>query len=115
MLVPGVIINSGRILVAAGAGQTPNFLNQGVGFMTNGPVAIDTNAPAGNAYLAGIRRSAAGAIYGTTALDSSGPDVFLHGLRLSRVGVLVCADSAPNNYQNGNPQTANGALAVNTA
>jgi hypothetical protein len=115
MLVAGLTIVSGRVLVTAGAAQAPNLFVGGVGLMSNGRLAIDTNAPAGSNYTAGIRQSAAGAIYGTTSLDSSGPDVYVGGLRLSQLGQLVYADAASVSFVNGNPITATSALAVNTA
>ena len=115
MLVPGLTISSGRVLVTAGIGQAPNFFNQGVGFMTGGRLAIDTAAPAGSNYRAGIRQNASGVFYGATSLNSSGPDVYIGGLRVSGLGQLVYANAASTAFQNGNPVTATGAFAVNTA
>jgi hypothetical protein len=114
MLAPGLTISAGRTLVTAAAAQAPDVFNQGFGFMNTGRLAIDTNAPAGSIYLAAIRRNASGAIYGTTALDSAGADVYLGGLRISTLGQLVYADAASTQVQNGNPITATGAFAVNT-
>lgn len=115
MLVPGLTISAGRVLVTAGAAQAPNFFNQGVGFLNSGRLAIDTAAPAGSNYAGGIRRNASGSIYGTTSLDSAGADVYVHGLRVSTIGQLVYADAASTQFSNGNPITATGAFAVNTA
>jgi hypothetical protein len=114
MLAPGVTISSGRVLVTAAPGQASNFFNQGYGFLSTGRLAIDTTAPTGSNYVAGVRRNAAGSIYGTTALDSAGPDIYLGGVRVSTLGQLVYADAASTQFSNGNPITATGAFAVNT-
>lgn len=112
MIAPGMTINSnGRIECTIGAGTTPNFFNQGVGFMTNGELAIDTNAPSGSNYRNGIRQSSAGAFYGTTS--TAGTDIWIGGLRVSASGQLVYEVANGTQYVNGNPLTANGRLAVN--
>lgn len=112
MLVPGLTFGAGsRVAATIGAGTTPNFFSQGVGFMTGGNLAIDTSAPAGSSYRGGIRMSSAGAVYGTTSV--SGTDIWFGGLRISALGQLVYEAAAATNYANGNPITANGRLAVN--
>lgn len=114
MFAPGMTLQSDRVLVTASAGQAVSFFNQGVGYASATRVAIDTAAPAGSTYMGGLRVSGNGAIYGTTALDSAGADVYLRGLRVSTAGQLVYADAPGTAYSNGNPITATGALAVNT-
>lgn len=112
MLAPGMTINSnGRVESTIGAGTAPDFFNQGIGFMTNGELAIDTNAPAGSVYRNGIRQSAAGALYGTTS--TAGSDVWIGGLRVSVDGQLVYEAANAASYVNGNPLTSNGVFAVN--
>lgn len=110
MLAPGSIFSSGRVDITAGSGQTPNFFNQGVGFMNDGSVAVDTAAPAGSIYRAGIRQSAAGAFYGTTSAGSS--DIWVGGVRVSPTGQIVYEAAAAVAFQNGNPQTSNGRFAT---
>lgn len=78
--------------------------------MTNGSVAIDTDAPAGNNYGAGFKLSATGAIYGTVTSDPS--DVIVNGLRITQTGAVVYESAATTLVVNGNPLTANGRLAV---
>lgn len=112
MLAPGMTINSnGRVEATIGAGTTPNFFNQGVGFMANGELAIDTAAPSGSVYRAGIRQSAAGAFYGTTS--TAGTDIYVGGLRVSAAGQLVYEVANGTQYVNGNPLTSNARFAVN--
>ncbi len=112
MLAPGVTINSnGRIEATIGAATNPSFFNEGVGFMANGELAIDTDAPAGDIYRAGIRQSALGAFYGTTS--TAGTDIWIGGLRVSVSGQLVYEVANGVDYVNGNPLTSNGRLAVN--
>lgn len=113
MLVPGLTINAGRVLITVGAAIAPNFFNQGVGFLNDGRLPLDSDAPAGNSYRSGIRQNAAGAFYGTTSVSAS--DVYSGGVRLSALGQLVYADAASTAFSNGNPITATGALAGNTA
>lgn len=110
MLAPGSVFSSGRVDITAGAGQTPDYFNQGVGFMDDGSLAIDTNAPAGSIFRAGIRQSAAGAFYGTTSVN--GTDVWVGGIRVSASGQIVYESAAPTSFQNGNPVTSNGRFAI---
>lgn len=77
--------------------------------MSSGALAVDTDAPAGAFYVAGFRRNASGALYGTTVTDPS--DVYMGGVRRTTAGQLVYADSDPTAFQNGNPITALGAMA----
>lgn len=110
MLVPGVTFTSGRVDITTGAGQTPDYFNQGFGFMNDGSLAVDTDAPTGDNYTKGIRQSAAGAIYGTTTTDPS--DVHLEGIRLTTGGQLVYESAAATSYSSRNPITAAGNFAV---
>lgn len=110
MLTPGLLFSSGRVAITAGAAQVPDYLNQGVGFMNNGTLAIDTDAPTGSAYVCGVRLSAAGAVYGTTT--AGGSDVWVGGLRVSPTGQLVYESAAATGYNNGNPLTSNGRFAT---
>ena len=103
-------ISGDRVTVTAAPGQVPDFISQGLGFMNNGSLAIDTNAVAGPAAVNGLSQSAAGALYGTTAL--AGTDDYQAGLRRSAAGALVYVVGASSQYVNGNPVDANGALAT---
>lgn len=104
MLVPGMTFSSGKVDITAGSGTTPDYVNQGFGFMTDGSLAVDTDVPAGDIWNAGRRLSAAGALYGTTT--AAADDVWLAGIRFSALGQLVYEAAAAATYQNGNPQTA---------
>lgn len=111
MLALGMTINSnGRVTATIGAATDPDFFNEGVGFMSNGELAIDTDAPSGSIYREGIRQSALGAFYGTTS--TAGTDVWIGGLRVSVDGVLVYELANGTQYVNGNPLTANGVFAA---
>jgi hypothetical protein len=109
-LVPGLTISSGRVDVTVAANPTPSFFNQGVGFASNGALNIDSAAPTGVTYRAGIRQNAQGAFYGTTS--TAGTDIFIGGLRVSAAGQLVYESAVAQNHVNGNPIRTNGALAV---
>lgn len=102
--------SSDRVTVTAGLGTVPAVISGGYGFMANGSLAIDTDVPAGNNYDAGIRMSAAGAVYGTITSDPS--DVIVNGLRITQTGAVVYESAATTLVVNGNPLTANGRLAV---
>lgn len=110
MLAPGMTITNGQVSVTAGAATEPDFFNQGVGFMSDGSLAINTDPPSGDIYRNGIRQSTAGAFYGTTSEDPS--DEFVGGLRISAAGQLVYEAAAAASYINGNPLTANGRFAT---
>lgn len=110
MLVPGMVFSSGRVDITAGAGQTPDYINQGVGFMNDGSLVVDTNAPAGSIFYGGLRLSATGAVYGTTSANAS--DVWNSGIRMSATGQLVYEAAAVTAFQNGNPITSNGRFAT---
>lgn len=111
MLAPGCTFSSGRVTVTAGAGTVPDFRGPGgIGFMNNGSLAIDTNAPAGTSFIKGFRISAAGALYGTTT--PSGTDVWIEGIRVSSLGQIVYESAAAAGYASGNPVTSNGRFAV---
>lgn len=108
MLVPGLVYSSGRVDITAGAGQAPNFFNQGFGFMNDGSLAVDTNAPAGSVYVKGFRISASGAVYGTTSRNAS--DVYEEGIRRATSGAIVYEVAAATGYSSRNPVTSNNAF-----
>lgn len=110
MLAPGATFSSGRVDITADAEQTPDYINQGFGFMDDGSLAVDTDTPDGSHWCGGFRMSAAGAVYGTTS--ATGSDVWVSGVRVSALGQLVYEAAAATAYQNGNPQTANGRFAT---
>lgn len=110
MLAPGMSFSSSRVNTTIGAGTAADFINQGVGFMNNGDLAIDTDTPTGTNWKAGIRLNSTGAIYGTTS--TAGTDVFVEGLRVSEDGAVVYESAATSFFNNGNPYTSNGRLAV---
>jgi len=107
---PGMLISGGNVSVTAAAGQTPDFFNQGVGFMNNGSLAIDTNAVAGIQTTNGFAQSPAGAFYGTTAVTAT--DDYQAGFRRTATGAVVYTLGAATRQANGTPQDANGALAA---
>lgn len=111
MLTPGLLFSSGRVDITAGAGQTPDFISGGFGFMNDGSLAIDTDAAAGTLYVKGIRVNAAtGAAYGTTSSNAS--DLHIEGIRISADGAIVYESAAVDHFASGNPVTANGRFAV---
>jgi hypothetical protein len=111
MLAPGATFNATQqVTVTAGAGTIPALINQGIGFMANGSIAIDTDAPAGARYDAGILVSPAGALYGTVTPNAT--DVVVNGLLVTQTGALVYEVAAAALVVNGNGITANGRLAV---
>lgn len=113
MLAPGMTITGAQIVTTASAGQVPDYLSQGIGFMNDGSLALDTDTPDGSTYRAGIRQNADGAFYVTT--DTDGSDVWIGGLRVSALGQLVAAEDTATIYVNGNPLASTGALAVSDA
>ncbi len=78
--------------------------------MNDNSLAVDTNAPAGSLYRAGIRQSAAGAFYCTTS--AAGTDNWVGGIRVSNVGQIVYEAAAAVSFQNGDPATSNGRFAT---
>lgn len=110
MLAPGMLFVGTQVDVTIGAAQAPNFINEGIGFMNDGSLAIDSDAPAGEFYKAGLRLNAAGAIYGTTVAAAG--DVWNEGVRMSSLGQLVYEVAAAVAFNNGNPLTAAGLFAV---
>ena|SRR5437763_9104850 len=112
MLIPGLTFGAGgRIAATIGAGTVPNFFSSGVGLMTGGNLAIDTNAPAGSGFDGGILQSAAGAFYGTTV--QSATDVFIQGIRVSALGQIVYESADAASFTSGNGVTAAGNFSVN--
>jgi hypothetical protein len=103
---------SGRVFATVGAGQAPDFINEGIGFMNDGSIAINTDAPGATVqYDSGIALSPAGAIYGTTAQAAT--DVWVDGgIRVSAIGQLIYEQAAAVDYNNGNPLTAAGNFAI---
>lgn len=113
MLAPGATFTNGKLKVSGGSAKVPDFINQGVGFMNDGSVAIDTDSPTGSRYRAGIRQNASGAFFATAT--TSGTDIYIGGIRVSTAGALVYEnDGTVLGYSNGNPYTAT-ALAVTGA
>ena len=110
MLAPGTTFSASRAFVTAGAALQANFINEGVGFMNDGSLAIDTDPPAGNVWDGGVRQNASGSIYGTTA--TAGSDVYIRGLRHSAIGQLIYESAAAVAFNNGDPLTSNGLFAV---
>ena len=111
-LAPGsTVVGTGQLSVTSGAGTVPNFFNQGIGFMNNGSVAIDTNAVAGTAFDGGVRQSAAGAFYGT--LTPAGTDGVIAGVPVSASGQLVFEVAVATQFSSGNGLTVNARLATN--
>lgn len=110
--VTGITLSSERVPITASAAQVADYVEQGLGRMNSGNLAIDTNVvpgpPAG--YSNGFAVNASGAVYGTTALVGS--DVWEGGVRRAIDGALVYELAATTQYDNGNPLTANGVLAV---
>lgn len=113
MLVPGMTFTAaGRTNATIGAATAANFQGQGgFGFMANGNLAIDTNAPAGTTYVKGIRLNSSGALYGTTT--QSGTDAWVEGIRVTSIGQIVYQSANPANFASGNPITATGSFSVN--
>jgi len=112
VLVPGLTFTAaGRTNATIGAGTVANSIQQGFGFMANGNLAIDTNAPAGTTWEKGFRISANGALYGTTV--QSGSDSWVEGIRVSAAGQIVYESADPVSFANGNPITAAGNFSVN--
>ena len=113
MIAPGVVVNTdGTIQATVASAQAAAAVQNGIGLVADGSLPIDTDAASGSSYRDGIRLNASGAPYGTTTIDGS--DVYLGGLRVTTGGALVYEVGAPTGYQNGNPHTATGALAVAT-
>jgi hypothetical protein len=108
MLVPGMVYSSGRVDITAGAGQTPDYISQGFGFMNDGSLAVDTDAPTGSNYTKGFRQSAVGALYGTTSRNAT--DVYDEGIRRSTSGQIVYELAAATAYSSRNPVTSNNAF-----
>lgn len=106
---------TGRAYVVASANPTPARFIGATGFSATSQLVIDTNAPSGsNSIPGGLRVNANGAIFGTTSLDSNGPDVYLGGTRISTLGQLVYEDNTVQMFGQGKGLRANGALAVTT-
>lgn len=101
---------SDQVQTTQGAGQAADFISGGIGFMNNGRLALDSNAPAANAtFDNGIAQNATGAIHFTTTV--LGTDNFVSGLRVSALGQLVIQNAAVQVYNNGQGmRSANGQL-----
>lgn len=112
MIVPGMTFGAGgRVAATIGAGTVADFVNQGVGFMNNGNVAMDSNAPSGTGFDAGLAQNASGALFVTTV--PAGTDVYNLGVRVSALGQLVIESADAVVFSSGNPITAAGNFAVN--
>lgn len=105
-LAPGCKFDgSGRIVTTSGAAQVADFINQGIGFMNDGSVAVDTNAPAATpTFINGIAVNGSGALHGKTG--SLGTDVFLEGVRVSILGQVVYGTTVAVAFNNGNGTVA---------
>lgn len=98
MIVPGCLYNStGRLDISSAAGIVPNYFHGGFGFMTDGTLAMDSNAPAGNFYTAGFRQSANGAIY---HVSGAGTSYNAGGYRMTATDQLCTIGSAPDVFSN---------------
>lgn len=103
MLVPGFTFSSGRVSITAGSGQVPDHINQGLGFMDDGSLAVDTDAPSGSIFYGGFRVSPNGAIYGVEESASS-PSHYISGLLVEATGRLIYDTAmAVTAHVNGNP------------
>jgi hypothetical protein len=113
MLAPGATLSTaGRLFATIGAGTAPAFFNQGIGFMANGSVAFDTNAPPANpVFNDGWAINASGALCAT--LTQLGTDTYVDGLRTSILGQLVIESNDAVTFNSGNGITAAGNLSVN--
>ena len=102
---------SGQVQTTQGAGQAADFISGGVGFMNNGRLAMDTNAPAAAPnFDQGIALNATGAVHVTTT--STGSDLWIAGIRVSTLGQIVIQNAAASTFSNGNPVTAAGRFAA---
>ncbi len=111
MFAPGTTFSAaGRVNATVGAATAADFVNEGVGFMNNGNVAMDSDPPSGNSYKEGTRLNATGAVFVTVSTDPS--DIWLSGLRHSTSGQLVIESADPTFWNNGDPLTAAGVLSV---
>jgi len=111
VIAPGVVCRvDGTYPVTVGLNQVADRINEGLGLMNNGSLAIDTAAPSGSLYDRGMRQNSSGALFGTTTV--SGSDIFIEGVRFTSGGVLVYQLATPDTFVNGNPIKTNGALAV---
>lgn len=100
-----------QIQTTQGAGQVPDFISGGVGFMNTGRLALDSNAPAANAnFDQGIAQNVSGAYHFTVTPNAS--DGWIAGVRVSALGQLVIQTVAVANYSNGQGITAAGRLAA---
>lgn len=114
MLAPGSVLSAaGRLFATIGANTLPDFFNEGIGYMNNGSVAMDTNVNNSFIYSGGLAQNLAGALFVTLTQDAS--DIFVNGLRVSIIdnGALVIEGADAVNFSNGNGITAAGNLSVN--
>jgi hypothetical protein len=110
MLVPGVLFDAtGFVDVAAGA--TPDFINQGFGFLNNGALVIDTGAPSGSNYVKGFRTNTDGAVYATLAPATIVG--YIEGIPMTADGQIVFEAAAAAVFSSRNPITADGNFAAN--
>jgi|SRR5882724_5957987 len=114
MLAPGAVLGAnGRLFATIGANTLPDFFNEGIGFMNNGSVAMDTNTNNTFRYSGGFAINLAGALFVTITSDPS--DIYINGLRISIIdnGALVVESANAASFSNGNGITAAGNLSVN--
>lgn len=112
MLAPGAVISpAGRLFATIGAATLPDFFNEGIGYMNNGSVAMDSNVPVSTRFAGGFGYNLAGALFVTTV--PSGTDVWVSGLRVSTLGQIIVESADAVSFSNGNGITAAGNLSVN--
>jgi hypothetical protein len=114
MLVPGMIFGAGgRIAATIGLGTAASQILQGFGFMANGNLALDTNAPGTPAsFTKGIAQNSTGAAFAIVATQLP-TDTFVEGIRVSALGQIVIESADAAGFASGNPITAAGNFSVN--
>lgn len=111
MLAPGMTINAAnRVVHNSSLANTSDFIFGGFGFKNDGSLCFDTaGSPVGNFWNGGIRVNSTGCIYRKTL---GAGDVWHGGLRMSTSGRLCVEASNGASFNNGNPLTATGVLAI---
>jgi hypothetical protein len=106
MLVPGVIFVTDAVDITTGPGITPDFINQGFGFMNSGALAVDVSAPSGNFFVKGFRMNASGAVFGVLAPATVA--AYIEGIPITSEGQLIFDVAATVTFSSRNPITAAG-------
>jgi hypothetical protein len=115
MLCPGMVFGAGsRIAATIGLGTAASQILQGVGFMANGNLALDTtaSAPSPTSFTKGIAQNASGAFFAIVATQLP-TDTFVEGIRVSILGQIVIESADAAGFASGNPITAAGNFSVN--